>query len=95
VEQIKETIKNVLGALEARQKPDPQEKLKVLLKRLLTKKEARHIQFHYFKKGVLHIKVDSSTWLYHVNLRKEGLLAKIRKGFNAVKDIRFRIGEVK
>jgi len=94
VEQIKETVKNVLGALEAKQKPDPQEKLKILLKKLLTKKEAKHIQFHYLKKGILHIKVDSSTWLYHVNLRKEDLLAKISKGFNAIKDIRFHIGEL-
>ncbi len=65
------------------------------LKKILTKKEIGHIKFNYFKKGILNIIVDSSSWLYQLSLEKDGLLAKLRKNLKNIKDIRFRLGEVK
>ena len=66
-----------------------------LLKKALTKKELRHIKFNYFKKGILGVSVDSSSWLYNMTLQKEKLLIKLNRDSTAVKDIIFRLGEVK
>jgi len=65
------------------------------LKKVLTKKELGHIKFNYFRKGLLSLNVDSSSWLYSLNLQKESLLEKLKKCSSEIKEIRLRIGEVK
>lgn len=93
MEQIKDTITSVLQGLMDKKSSavgvDPQE----AIKKILTKKESGHIKFNYFKKGILGVSVDSSSWLYNFNLKKEGLLEKAKKELPDIKDIRFRIGE--
>ena len=64
------------------------------LKKLLTKKELKHIKLHYFKKGILGIKVDSSGWLYQFSLKKEVLLKDLQPGLAEIKSIRFSLGEI-
>ena len=95
MEVIKDTVMNVMEHLAAKKTgtaaSDPQE----ALKKVLTKKELGHIKLNYFKKGVLNLNVDSSSWLYNFNLQKEQLLDKLNKHSKGIKDIRFRIGEVK
>ena len=91
MEAIKDTVINVIEDLRAKISNNPQ----ALLKRVLTKKESQHIKLNYFKKGILSLHVDSSSWLYILTLQKEELLARINKKSNTVKDIRFRIGEIK
>lgn len=88
MENIKETVKNVMQKLF---KDDPE----VLLQKTLDKKDLKHIKFVYFKKGVLGINVDSSTWFYHLNLQKQDLLVKLGKKSSSIKDIRFHLGETK
>jgi len=92
MEAIKETLQNVIKALEQRKSELPRDDPEALLNRSLGKKELRHVRFDYFKKGILNISVDSSSWLYNLNLQKEGLLARLRQQSGAIKDIRFRIG---
>lgn len=94
MDAIKDTVINVMQQLEAKKTgvcAEPQ----VLLKKVLTKKELKHTKFHYFRKGILSLHVDSSSWLYNLALKKEGLLLKLNKESCAIKDIRFRIGEIK
>jgi len=93
MEVIKDTVKNVLQALEAQKKESPEDALRSLLKTVFTKKELGHVKFHYFKKGILTINVDSSTWLYYLSLQKEKLLTKMRKKYKTIKDIRLHLGE--
>jgi hypothetical protein len=64
------------------------------LKKILTKKELKHIRVKYFSKGVLGLNVDSSAWLYILSLKKEELLKEIKKDNPELKNINFRIGEV-
>ncbi|MDD2689125.1 MAG: DciA family protein [Candidatus Omnitrophica bacterium] len=92
METIKDTIKNVMKGFKAQKNGDnPQG----LLKKTLTKRELAHIKFNYFKKGVLGWNVDSSSWLYKLSLEKEDILQGLNKKNKTIKDIRFRIGEVK
>lgn len=94
MEQIKDTILELMQKWDAKKDQlyggNPEE----VLKKILTKKELGHIKVNYFRKGVLGVNVDSSTWHYSLSLRKEELLEKIKKELGAVKDIRFRIGEI-
>lgn len=72
----------------------PDDTFESSLKKILTKKELAHIKFNYFRKGVLGLNVDSSAWLYKLNMGKEDLLSKLNQKIGNVKDIRLRIGEI-
>ncbi len=95
MEQIKDVIEDVIRNLTAKKlgenETDPQE----WLKKTLTKKELGHIKFHYLRKGVLGIRVDSSAWMYSLSLKKEQLLRKIKEYNPAIKEIHFSIGDVR
>jgi len=94
MEQIKDTVLNVMQGITAKKVAkhvdDPEE----LLKKILTKKELAHIKFNYFKKGTLGVWVDSSSWLYSFSLKKEYLIAQLHAKSASIKDIRFSIGEI-
>jgi len=95
MEQIKDTIAQVMQGLQKKKthpaKDDPGD----LLKKVLTKRELEHIKFHYFRKGVLGLYVDSSSWLYNFNLKKENILRELNQRSRAIKDIRLRIGDLR
>jgi hypothetical protein len=93
MEAIEKTINDVMLSLEAKQKveDDPGN----LFNRLLTRQERQHARFAYFKKGVVNVEVDSSAWLYRLSLKKEEFLQKFGRKSQAIKDIRFRLGEIK
>lgn len=65
------------------------------LKKALNKRQREHIKVNYFKKGVLSLNIDSSSWLYSFTLQKESLFAKLSEFSGDIKEIRFRIGEIK
>jgi hypothetical protein len=94
MELIKDTVKNIIESLEKIKKDNPQSNPQVVLKKILTKKELRHIKFNYFRKGIFGIKVDSSAWLYYLNLHKEGLLNKLSRVYPEIREIRFSLGEM-
>lgn len=94
MEPIKDTVRDVIQSWQKRKPAAPEGGPEELLKKILTKKELGHIKVNYLKKGALHINVDSSTWLYHLNLRKEKILAKLRGSSRGIKEIRFFIGEI-
>lgn len=95
MEAIKNTVMNVMESLVFKKTGEPGDGPEGWLKKALTKRQLEHIKINYFKKGVLNINIDSSGWLYSLTLQKEEILAKLNKISSSVKDIRFRIGEVK
>ncbi len=95
MEGIKDTILSVIGGLEKKRQGLDGDGPEEILKKVLTKKELGHIKVNYFNKGLLYVNVDSSSWFYQLGLRKEAILSQIKKESKIVKDIRFRIGEVK
>lgn len=93
MELIRDTIQAVVKSWDEDRKKgfcDPA----ALLKKILTKQELRHAKAGSVRQGILSINVDSSSWLYHLGLQKEGLLTKLRAQTGAIKDIRFYLGEV-
>jgi len=95
MEAIKDTVRVVIKRLEAKlggfSDADPQ----AWLKKVLTKKELGHIKFNYFKKGTLGVAVDSAAWMYSFNLKKEKLLEQLKRECAQIKELRFRIGDIK
>jgi hypothetical protein len=93
MEEIKETIKKLLGDLEAKKKGAFLDGPENLLKKVLAKQALEHIKLYTLRNGVLNIKVDSSTWLYYLSMQKTELLKKMRELSDNVKEIRFSLGE--
>jgi hypothetical protein len=92
VEPIKQTISSILQELRQKKEKasfrDPAD----ILKKGLAKKELSHVEFSSFAKGILRLKVDSSTWLYYLNLRKDALITRFSEDLPGIKDIKFSIG---
>ena len=58
---------------------------------------AKHSKPITIKKSELVVSVDSSSWLYEMTLRKKDILKNLEWKFGKknIKNIRFRIGEIK
>ncbi len=95
MEGIRGAVKEVMRRLETKKKTSPRASPQALLEQALSRKELKHVQLQYFKKGVLSINVDSSSWLYQLNLKKADLLAQLEKKAVDIRDIRFRLGAIK
>jgi len=95
VETIKDTIEIVIQDLLAKKGDAKNNTPNAWLRKALTKKELGHIKFHYFRKGILGVIIDSSAWLYSLNLKKESLLNKLKNCSRDIKEIRFSIGDIK
>lgn len=92
MEKIQDTVQIIMRSLEKKKNACAQDDVDAVLNKYLTKKEIGHIKHNHFAKGVLTIVVDSSAWLYQINLKKENLLVGLKEKNNQIKDLRFRLG---
>ncbi|OIO38055.1 MAG: hypothetical protein AUJ75_03370 [Candidatus Omnitrophica bacterium CG1_02_49_10] len=59
-------------------------------------KFARNSEPVTFKKGVLTVSVEGSTWLYELELMKEKIMVSLKDSMGErFKDLRLKVGEVK
>lgn len=96
MEKIGAIVKQLISDLES--KKGQKKKYTIieeLLNKFLTKQEFKHIRINTFKKGILYITIDSSSWMYSINLKKGQLLEEIKKSLSDIKDVRFFLGELK
>ena len=93
MEQIKDTIKIVFEQLDQQRKGSFIDGQAEILKKVLAKKALKHVKLFNFRKGILNIKVDSSSWLYYLSLQKEDIMQKLRTNGVTVDDVRFSLGE--
>lgn len=94
-EPIKNTVMDVMEVLAGKKPAFSQGAPQEWLKKVLTKRQMEHIKLNNFKKGVLYIHTDSSSWLYSLSLQKQELLERLSKLSGSVKDIRFQLGGIK
>ncbi|MEW6075056.1 MAG: DciA family protein [Candidatus Omnitrophota bacterium] len=92
MDAIKHTVQALLSQWRRKQRPckDSYERY---IKKILTKREIKHITLNNFKSGTLTLYLDSSGWLYHLQLKKEQLLKQIQQDCPEVRDMRFFLGE--
>ncbi len=94
MERLAQTLASVMSELSQRAAAGDECDPGTWIKKILTRKELRHIKVRYFKKGVMGITTDSSTWLYYFTLHRQELLERLRAFTGTVKEVRFYIGEV-
>jgi len=94
MEPIKSVIYSFLEGLEEKRNKISSLNPDDHLKKVLTKRELEHIKLNNFKKGILSFIVDSSSWMYYFNLKKESLIKEFKKDLKDLKNIRFSIGDV-
>jgi len=94
-EDIKKILYKVIEKIE-KQGPGKKEIILEAWGRAVGEKAAYHSRPVGIKKGVLTIEVDSSTWLYTLNLQKAGIMKDIKRSLEKykIRDIRFRMGDI-
>ena len=72
-----------------------EERVKEAWRSAVGKKFYRHTQPTSFRKKRLVVNVDSSGWLYELTMRKQGIVAKLKKSLKKdFKELQLRIGQV-
>jgi len=94
MERIRAPVENIIRELTTQKKANKESAPEVWLKKTLTRKELGHIKFHYFRQGVLGVRVDSSAWKYSLSLKKANLLMKLQGYAPEIKELRFSVGDI-
>lgn len=94
-EHIKNIIGQVLGA-QGLNLSEEQNKISSAWAKVVNKKILAHTKLGGIKKNKLVVSVDSSSWLYQLNLEKERISKKLNKllGKEGFLKIYFCLGEV-
>jgi hypothetical protein len=95
MEVIKDTIASVMHGLKVKRAAPDQDDPQAALKKILTKKEFRHIKISRIWRDILYVHVDSSAMLYQLGLQKQNLVSKLNKDKKIIQDIRFCLGDIK
>lgn len=92
---IKDILSTVLEGVKGKEPQQPGVGLLREWRRVLRSKIARHSKPIARKGGCLIVNVDSSSYLYELNLQKEEILNRLKKrlGEEKIDEIQFRIGE--
>lgn len=93
MDNIKDIITKVIGNM-AEHKGDEASEIIRLWPTLVNEKAAKHSKIVGMKNGTLLVNVDSSAWLYQININRTTILKKIKEKFAGVQNIRFKIGKV-
>jgi len=91
MDQIKDVVKKVLRRCAQQKEECGAGDIEEEIKKILTKDEQKHIKFNYFRKGILGLGADCSSWLYHASLQRERWLAQLREKREGLEDIRLRL----
>ena len=88
MEVIRTTLERLVKSWQNKQICDGGgEDLEKILKKILTKREQKHIKYYSLKDQRFVINVDSSAWLYVLSLKKTKLLKNLNQGLNCAKAI--------
>jgi len=94
-EGIKGILNKVIRRIE-KEGPASKEKILIAWQDIVGEKASSHSRPVGIRRRVLTIEIDSSTWLYQLNLKKRAILKDIKKelGSDKIEDIRFRMGDI-
>lgn len=93
-DSVKNIIEQILG--EIKKNNLPRAGIVDIWKEIAGKKAVRHTRLVTFKAGTLTVNVDSTSWLYELNICKPLLMRKMKKKLSdrPLKELRFRIGAI-
>ena len=93
MESINKIIPDVIENISTKT-PKIEEKVHEIWKRILNKKELKHTKIKGLKQGDLFVTVDSSTLIFHMNMKKNKILKEINKEVSEINNIVFKIGKI-
>jgi len=94
MQEIKSVLKTVLKDLMRQQKGRDLDAAKALWRRLVGERATAHSQIVYLTKDKIRVNVNSSAWLYQLNLKKNTIQKEFYKAFK-IKDIKLQLGDIK
>ena len=94
MDNIKDVVCRVIGSLTCKG-PQNYERIHELWREIMEDKTGQHTRVAGVRKDQVLVMVDSSAWLYQMNLEKESILNKLKKEFPEIQSILFKIGKVK
>ena len=94
-----DNIKDILHKVVYKIQEEPKDKEKILdaWGNVVGPKAKEHSKPASITRDTLTIEVDSSPWMYELNLNKNNILKNLAKllNNNSIRDIRFKIGEMR
>lgn len=93
MEALRSIVKNVVADLVKKNKALDFQKAERAWKTVIGPDAWPHTKIVYLTKNKIRVNVDSSAWLYDLNLRKERICGRLRKSLN-IEDVQFRLGRV-
>jgi len=95
MEHIQPILQQVINNLKAKTQINKDD-IQQIWTKANPKKISQNTLAKILKNGVLYVNVKNSCWKYELTIKKESILANLNKYFSKeIKDIKFRIGEVK
>ncbi len=92
MESIRDIIPQVIENLSGK-RPNSARNIHEVWK-IVVKEGAQHSTVIDFKKGILRINVDSSAWLYQLNLQKAAFLKSLKNEIPEIADIIYKVGKI-
>ncbi|KPK42952.1 MAG: hypothetical protein AMJ78_00385 [Omnitrophica WOR_2 bacterium SM23_29] len=87
MESIRDTIERVVEGWQDKQQKGTGDIIREGLKQYLTRQEQRHIKYYSLKESRVTLGVDSSAWLYLLNLKKRQLLKNLNQFLQTKKSL--------
>tara|TARA_B100000315_G_C14422023_1_gene516026 strand:+ start:156 stop:431 length:276 start_codon:yes stop_codon:yes gene_type:complete len=87
-------IKQIIGKFlkKGKKRTQYQQKIKKSIEEFLGEETKKHIQLVRIYKNYLVFRSDASSFTYDFNLKKETLLAEIKKSFPEIEGIKIKTG---
>jgi predicted nucleic acid-binding Zn ribbon protein len=92
MDEIKEIVHNVIEKISQKSQND-QQKIYQAWEKTIKAKGLEHTKISGLKNQTLYVNVDSSAWLYQLNLQKTQILEAIQKDVPDIQKIYFKIGK--
>ena len=93
MDEIKDVLAGVLHDLMKKQKGEDFAKTLQTWKRIVGPKAYPHTKIVHLTKDRIRVNVNSSAWLYELNLKKERIQRALNKALK-IREVNFRLGEV-
>lgn len=93
MEKIKDVLGVVLEDLLKRGKETDLEKTQAVWKKIVGSKACAHTKIVCLTKEKIRVNVDSSAWLFELNLKKEAIQKELKKALN-IRELYFRLGGI-
>lgn len=94
MDDVKDILKDVLHDLLKKQKDLNADKVQAVWDKIVGPKASQHTRIVHLAKDRIRVHVDSSAWLYEMNLNKERIQGELRKALK-IQEVYFRLGSVK